>query len=345
MNRSWVIKGRRDAHPESFSRGMERQATQLAAVPSGRKRRRVSSKKPKLKEEAQAQALERKATQPPTSELVIALNAMPRADPPPPPTPSPVQTVNEWMEGTLKDYEEECVEEGTVPSQLTTEAGESDDQDLTQMETQLNDLFYETCPFHPHQFIHCVNPQTQFGPLTFKCPQEGCPVYFFEDTREVMMETLKENTHPQVRARLQRGELKCKCGFDPKMKLSRTSKNYNKVFFSCGSFLPGQEPCGYFRWLHGPLWRPREQAQPTLRRWVEDTPPWIQSVSRRVDEGSPVPLLKGKGQPMEGSPPWEVNYLERNRPWFNQFAESAKAQERDYEKRRHFSSKFGSGHF
>ena len=39
---------------------MERQATQPAAVPSGRKRRRVSSKKPK--EEAQAPALDMRAT-------------------------------------------------------------------------------------------------------------------------------------------------------------------------------------------------------------------------------------------------------------------------------------------
>ena len=59
--------------------------------------------------------------------------------------------MNELMEGTLKDYEEECVEEGTAPSPLTPESG--DDPDLDQMETQLNDLLYEACPFHPHQFI------------------------------------------------------------------------------------------------------------------------------------------------------------------------------------------------
>ena len=252
-----------------FSRGMERQATQPAAVPLGRKRRRVSSKKPKGEEEAQApaldaratrelemaqiglsraEALDMKATQPPTSELVVALNALPRADDPPPPsTPSPVCSVIELMEGTLKEYEEECVEEGT--SSLVTEVGE--EQDLDQMETQLNYLLYESCPFHPHRFIECVNPRSSFGPLRFKCPQEGCPVYLFEDTREVMMETLKEDTHPQVRARLQRGELKCRCGFVPKMKLSRTAKNYNKVFFSCGSFLTHAKPCGYFQWLHG----------------------------------------------------------------------------------------------
>jgi len=64
---------------------MEQQATQLAAVPSGRKRRRVCGKKSKLEEEAKAQALGMQATQPPTSELVLALKALPRAEDPPPP--------------------------------------------------------------------------------------------------------------------------------------------------------------------------------------------------------------------------------------------------------------------
>ena len=121
------------------------------------------------------------------------------------------------------------------------------------------------------KFIHCVNPQTEFGQFRYKCPQEGCPVYLFEDTREVMLDKLKEDTHSQVRAQLQRGLLKCKCGLTPKMKLSGTTKNYNKLFLSCGMFRSG-DPCGYFQWPHGPLWRPREQAQPSLRRWVKETP-------------------------------------------------------------------------
>ena len=329
---------------------MERQATQPAAVPSGRKRRRVSSKKPKGETPASdmiglspAEALDVKATQPPTSELVVALKALPRAeDPLPPPTPSPI---NELMEGTLKDYEEECVEEGTFHSDPATEVGEW--EVLDQMDTQFNQLLYESCPFHPHRFIECVNPQSNVGPLRFKCPQEGCPVYLFEDTREVMMEKLKEDTHPQVHARLKRGELKCRCGFVPKMKLSRTAKNYNKVFFSCGSFVPGREPCGYFQWLHGPLWCPREQAQPTLRRWVKDTPPEL----HYKKEYLPVPLLKGKGPEMETPRPWGLHYVERpdtelekmrRSPWMNQFGDSIKAQEREYEKRRHLHKNFGS---
>ena len=145
------------------------------------------------------------------------------------------------------------------------------------------------------------------------------------------MEKLKEDTHPQVQARLKHGELKCKCGLVPKMKLSRTAKNHNKVFFSCGSFLPGGEPCGYFQWLHGPLWCPRESAQPTLRRWVKES----------------IPLLKGpeKEQPR----PWGIHHdanldLEKMRrdPWLKQFGESAQSQENAFERRRHFHKNFGS---
>ena len=331
---------------------MERQATQPAAVPTGRKRRRVS-KKQKQEEDARAQALDKLAIHPPTSELVIALNALPKAaDLTPLSTPSPTdQSVNDLMEGTLKDYEEECVEEGTFHSDPATEVGEWDIQDLDQMDTQLNQLLYGSCPFHPHRFLECVNPQSNVGPLRFKCSQEGCPVYLFEDTREVMMEALKEDTHPQVHARVKRGELKCRCGLVPKMKLSRTAKNYNKVFFSCGSFLTHAKPCGYFQWLHGPLWCPREQAQPTLRRWVKDTPPELQYKLQYKKECLPVPLLKGKGPEMEGSPPWEMHHVERpdpdiekmrRSPWMNQFGESIKAQEREYERRRHLHKNFGS---
>ena len=316
---------------------MDRQATQPAAVPSGRKRRRVSNKKPKGESPASdmiglspAEALDVKATQPPTSRLVVALKALPRAeDQLPPPTPSPVCSVHELMEGTLKDYEEACVEEGTFHSDPSAEVGEWDIQDFDHMETQLNHLLYEACPFHPRQFIHCVNPQTNYGQLRYKCPQEGCPVYLFEDTREVMMEKLKEDTHPQVHARVKRGELKCRCGFVPKMKLSHTAKNYNKVFFSCGSFVPGREPCGYFQWLHGPSWCPREQAQPTLRRWVKDTPPELQYRLQHK-------LMKGQERPDPA-----IEKIKHD-PWMNQFGDPVKAQEREYERRRHLHKNFGS---
>ena len=162
----------------------------------------TSSLRQKKNEEQKVNELDIKTTQPPTSELVVALNALRRAEEPPPP-----QTVNELMDHSLKDYQEECVEKGTFQSDPATDVGEWEEQDLGQMEANLNDLLYQACPFHPHQFIHCVNPQTEFGKLRYKCPQEGCPVYLFEDTRDIILEKLKVDTHPQVRAQFQRGLL------------------------------------------------------------------------------------------------------------------------------------------
>ena len=166
-------------------------------MPTGRKRRRASSKK---NEEQKAKDLESKATQPQTSELVIALNALPRAEEPP---PHPPQSLNGLIEHTLKDYQEECVEGGTWQPDPATEVGEWEEHDLDQMEAKMNDLLYQACPFYPHQFIHCLNPQTEFGSFRYKCPHDGNPVYLFEDTHDVMLQKLKEDTHPQIRAQLQ----------------------------------------------------------------------------------------------------------------------------------------------
>ena len=107
---------------------MDRQATQPAAVPSGRKRRRVSSKKPKEEAPAldlktarelemkatrdlemtqiglsrpEADALEKKVLQDPSSELSVALKALSRAEDPPP-TPSPINDLADGFSGHAK---------------------------------------------------------------------------------------------------------------------------------------------------------------------------------------------------------------------------------------------------
>ena len=107
----------------------------------------------------------------------------------------------------FKDYEEEVVDKGPLKSDLSREVGEWEEIDLDTMDTTLNDLLYQTCPFHPHQYIHCMKPQAEFGNSRYKCPQEGCPVYFFENTRQIILDKLKYETHPQVRAKLERGSL------------------------------------------------------------------------------------------------------------------------------------------
>ena len=123
----------------------------------------------------------------------------------------------------------------------------------------------QSCPFHPLGTLKVLNPDAEFGPLYCKCPEEGCPVWCTTETAHTVLPELIEHTHPEVRAKLT--ELQCKCGEVPRMKLSRSDKNFHKVFLTCGQNPYQVQPCGYFQWMHAPLWKPKRPAQPTLDRW------------------------------------------------------------------------------
>ena len=47
------------------------------------------------------------------------------------------------------------------------------------------------------------------------------------------------------------------------MKLSRTKKNFHRVFLTCGQ----ASPCRYFQWMHAPLWKPKRPSQSTLEQF------------------------------------------------------------------------------
>ena len=114
------------------------------------------------------------------------------------------------------------------------------------------------------------------------------------------------------------------------MKLSRTDKNYNKVFLSCGQFIKAQQRCGYFQWLHGPLWQPREQAQPTLRRWVKETPYGNVPCTPRLWRTQTQHLVVDKAPPRPSD------------PWLVEFARSTEAKDREMERRSQLHEKYGS---
>ena len=93
--------------------------------------------------------------------------------------------------------------------------------------------------------------------------QQACPFH----PLSIVLPELIENTHPEVRAKLT--EIKCKCSEVPRMKLSRSEKNKHKVFLTCGRNPRQNEACGYFQWMHAPLWKPKRPLQPTLDKWVK----------------------------------------------------------------------------
>ena len=85
--------------------------------------------------------------------------------------------------------------------------GEWEEYDLDNMDDTLNEVVFQPCPFHPHQYIEVVNPKAKIGNWRYMCPQEGCCVFFFEDTRQIILDKLRNETHPQVRANLERCSL------------------------------------------------------------------------------------------------------------------------------------------
>ena len=123
----------------------------------------------------------------------------------------------------------------------------------------------QACPFHPSDPLKVLNPDAEFGPLYCKCPEEDCPVWCTTETAHIVLPELIEHTHPQVRAKLT--ELRCKCSEVPRMKLSRTDKNKNRVFLTCGQNPYQILPCDYFQWMHAPLWKSKRPIQPTLDKW------------------------------------------------------------------------------
>ena len=133
---------------------------------------------------------------------------------------------------------------------------------LDQRERNIRSM-QQTCPFHPLEVLKVLNPDAMYGPLYCKCPEEGCPVWCTTETAHILLPELTQHTHPEVRAKIT--ELRCKCDYVPRMKISRTDRNFHRIFLSCGQHLA--PPCGYFQWMHAPLWKPKRPAQPTLERW------------------------------------------------------------------------------
>ena len=166
------------------------------------------------------------------------------------------------MNHTLKDYHEECVDEGTWQPDPATDVAEWEEYELNEMDAKMNDMLYQACPFHPHHFIYCLNPQTEFASLRYKCPQESCPVYLFEVAKT-------ERRHPspsagQIATRFAEVQMR----MDPQDDVESPPRL--KSSLAVASISQGNNPVAIF---NGPLWRPRDQAQPLSRRWVKEPVP------------------------------------------------------------------------
>ena len=141
--------------------------------------------------------------------------------------------------------------------------------DLDWLEEKVAPRLQPVCPFHPLVPLKILNPDAENEPVYYKC--HDCPVWCTSNTVDTVLTELKANIHPEVLAKLE--ELTCQCGLTPRMKLSQSEKNPRKVFLTCGQNPREKESCGYFQWMHGPLWRPKNKSlHLTFDRWKASTP-------------------------------------------------------------------------
>ena len=106
----------------------------------------------------------------------------------------------------------------------------------------------------------------------FVLPKQGqystCLVFFGSvESKQIVAEALCNGIHTKILH--QWGILSCECGLVPKLLLSPTPRNKNKVFLGC----PREARCGYFQWIHQapkPNSVPKTATRAALKKRLND---------------------------------------------------------------------------
>ena len=109
-----------------------------------------------------------------------------------------------------------------------------------------------------------------------------CPVFFgrFEQKHTVLNKLCHE-IHPKIQQSW--GAFACFCGLVPKLKLSQTEKNPNKVFLTCPKVREAR--CNFFQWIHQapkPVKVPKASSPSELKKRVNEMAQ--ESMQKRVKE-------------------------------------------------------------
>ena len=74
-----------------------------------------------------------------------------------------------------------------------------------------------------------------------------CPVFFGSlEQKQLVLSKLCHEIHPKLQQIW--GTMSCMCGLVPKLKLSQTERNPNKVFLACPRVQEAR--CNFFQWIH-----------------------------------------------------------------------------------------------
>ena len=177
------------------------------------------------------------------------------------------------------------------------------------------------------------------GPLTTEFllmkdyKDNPCPRFYgkAEDKKKVYHQ-LKENIHPEVHAKW--GPLECHCGYIRKIRLSKTARNLNQVFLTCGvpynreEQRPKAAPCQYFQWVHTGIYPlPSDPAPEWLVKFAVSRQPYKPRPLKSFDKSNQDQQTTWFQQVQQNVNQW--NREQANKTRLNQFAESARQQEEE----------------
>ena len=163
--------------------------------------------------------------------------------------------------------------------------GELDVPDLEELALQ-EYLMDASRPLH----TNFVLPEQNWLSLCYTCP-----VYFGDaDSKQKVLNAICNSIHPKLEEEW--GCFSCHCRLIPRLKLSQTPRNLNKVVLCCPKGVEAR--CNYFQWIHEapkPLRVPKACSHSVLKKRMLDM---VQERLRM--EKQPKEVLKKRMQEQEG---------------------------------------------
>ena len=139
--------------------------------------------------------------------------------------------------------------------------------------------------------------------------KKDCPRFYGKTSDKITVsKALTYDIHVEVKSKW--SELRCHCNCIPVLRLSKTARNLNKVFLTCGAKQEAETRCKYFQWIHTELFidkRPHhklvytketKEKRETKNAETQTLSPFAEAVKQFGDS------IKAKSQTCQTSYPW-----------------------------------------
>ena len=147
-----------------------------------------------------------------------------------------------------------------------------------------------------------------------------CPRFYGKnEDKQKVYHALKNDMHAEVQTKW--GDLRCHCSRIPILRLSKTARNLNKVFLTCGTPASAETRCKYFQWIHTPLFIDKRPIHKLKYATNLSRAEWKHQAKANVE------TWKQRNGWYSKQDAQTQTEQKQQQTWLNQFAESAKKQE------------------